>query len=83
MDVGPRNLEEKIEATTRVSLVMNNGIEHWLVVCGINLPPSLGPEVLGIGPLKDIEPIKALDCLPIGNTRGQTGKVVGPCLRAW
>jgi hypothetical protein len=83
VDVGPRNLEEKVEAASRVRLVLDDWVEHRLVVSGINMPSGLRPDGLRVGPLEDIQLVEALGRLPVGNPWGKARQVVSLGLSAW
>ena len=81
--VRPRDLKEQVEATAGIRLVLHDGIEHWLVMGSIDLPPGLSPPGLGGVPLEDVQPLETLGRLPVGNPRGKARQVVGSGMRVW
>ena len=65
MNVGPGHIEEKIEAASRVTGVLNNWIEQRLAVRSLNLTAGVGPGDVRSCALKRCEAIQALDLLPV------------------
>ena len=83
MDVGPRDNNEKVEAASRVSWVLNDWVEQWLVVGGVYLAPRLGPDCVRRSALNGGEAVGALNGLPIPDAGSNAGHVVGLGLDIW